>query len=61
MKKDGSIVVLVAGLLDVAKLKLAVFGYSIITDEQLNVIANGAASVAEVVAAFLNNRKAKAQ
>jgi hypothetical protein len=61
MKKDGNIVVLSTGLLGAAKLALEAFGYSIITDEQINAIANGAAAVATVVAAFLNNRKPKAE
>jgi hypothetical protein len=59
MKKAGNIVVLITGLLGAAKLALEAFGYSIITDEQINAIANGMAAVATVVAAFLNNRKPK--
>jgi hypothetical protein len=59
MKKNGNIVVLITGLLGAAKLTLEAFGYSIITDEQINAIANGVAATATVVAAFLNNRKPK--
>lgn len=54
MKKDGNIVVLITGLLGAAKLALEAFGYSIITDDQINAIANG-------VTASLNNRKPKAE
>jgi hypothetical protein len=61
MKNDGNIVVLITGLLGAAKLALEAFGYSIITDDQINAIANGAAAAATVVAAFLNNRKPKAE
>lgn len=61
MKKDGNVAVLVVGLLGAAKLALEAFGYSIITDDQINAIANGAAATATVVAAFLNNMKPKAQ
>lgn len=57
MRKDGNIGVLVAGILGATKLALEAFGYSIITDEQINAIANGVAAAATVVAAFLNNRK----
>ncbi|WP_255433641.1 hypothetical protein [Brevibacillus sp. LEMMJ03] len=46
MKKDGNIVVLITGLLGAAKLALEAFGYSIITDDQINAIANGVAAAA---------------
>jgi hypothetical protein len=61
MKKEGNIVVLITGLLGAAKLALEAFGYSIISDDQINAIANGVAAAATVVAAFLNNRKTKAE
>jgi hypothetical protein len=61
MKKDGNVVVLITGLLGAAKLALEAFGYSIITDDQINAIANGVAAVATVVAAWMNNRKTKAK
>jgi len=50
-------VVLVTGLLGAAKLALEAFGYSIITDDQINAIANGVAAVAAVVAAWMNNHR----
>ncbi|UFJ40087.1 hypothetical protein LOK74_18925 [Brevibacillus humidisoli] len=56
-KKQGNVVVLVTGLLGAAKLTLEAFGYSIITEDQINAIANGVAAAAAVVAAFLNNFK----
>ncbi|MED1949004.1 hypothetical protein [Brevibacillus centrosporus] len=57
LKKDGNVIVLVTGLLGAAKLALEAFGYSVITDDQINAIANGVAAVAAVVAAWMNNRK----
>ncbi|MED2006680.1 hypothetical protein P4V39_00930 [Brevibacillus borstelensis] len=57
MKKNGNMVVLVTGLLGAAKLALEAFGYSIITDDQINAIANGVAAVAAVVATWMNNHR----
>ncbi|UFJ40106.1 hypothetical protein LOK74_19020 [Brevibacillus humidisoli] len=56
-KKQGNMVVLVTGLLGAAKLVLEAFGYSVISDDQINAIANGVAAAAAVLAAFLNNFK----
>lgn len=60
MPKQGNVVILVVGVLGVTKLALEVFGHKdVITDEQINAIANGVGVAAAVVAAFLNNRKHK--
>lgn len=57
MPKNGNVAVLVAGLLGAAKLVAQAYGYDIITDDQINAIANGASAIAAIVAAVLNNRK----
>lgn len=59
MPKQGNYTVLALGLLGSCKLALEAFGYKVITDEQVNVLANAVGAVAAIVAAVLNNRKPK--
>ena len=59
MKEKGNVYVLAVGVLGVAKLLLDGAGYPIITDEQVNLLADGIAALAAIVAAYTNNHKAK--
>ena len=59
MKEKGNVYVLAVGVLGVAKLLLDGAGYPIITDEQVNLLADGIAALAAIVAAYMNNHRAK--
>ncbi|MED1788103.1 hypothetical protein P4V47_11490 [Brevibacillus laterosporus] len=59
MKTAGNKAVLFAGVLGSIKLLTEAYGYSVITDDQINAIANGLSAVAAVIAAFMNNFKSK--
>lgn len=52
---------LVAGIVGSIKLLADTLGYQIITDEQVNAIANGVSAVVAIIAVFLNNRQEKQQ
>lgn len=52
---------LVAGIVGSIKLLADTFDYQIITDEQVNAIANGVSAVVAIIAVFLNNRQEKQQ
>ncbi|AUM64331.1 hypothetical protein O0555_21225 [Brevibacillus laterosporus] len=59
MKTTGNKAVLFAGVLGSIKLLTEAYGYSIITDDQINAIVNGLSAVVAVIAAFTNNFKHK--
>ncbi|QOS97535.1 hypothetical protein JNUCC42_13120 [Brevibacterium sp. JNUCC-42] len=59
MKTTGNKAVLIAGVLGSIKLLAESFGYSVISDDQINDIANGASALLAVIAAFTNNLKPK--
>ncbi|TPG84277.1 hypothetical protein EEL32_16045 [Brevibacillus laterosporus] len=61
MEKQGNITMLVAGIVGSIKLLADTSGYQIITDEQVNAIANGVSAVVAIIAVFLNNRQEKQQ
>jgi len=46
--------IIVSGLLGAAKLAASAFGYDIISDDQINAIANGVSALAAVIAALIN-------
>lgn len=54
MKKRNA-AVLTVGLLGAGKLVAQAFGYDVITDDQINAIANGVSALAAVVASIRNN------
>jgi len=45
---------IVMGLLGAVKLAAGSFGYDIISDEQINAIANGVSAIAAVIATLMN-------
>ena len=49
--------VIVAGLLGAVKLATNAFGLDIISDDQINTIANGVSAVAAVIATLINRTK----
>jgi len=61
VKEQGNIPLLVAGIVGSIKLLADTLGYQIITDEQVNAIANGVSAVVAIIAVFLNNRREKQQ
>lgn len=61
MKEKGNVYILAAGILGAVKLLLDGAGYPIITDEQVNALANGVAAIAAILAAYTNNHKAKGE
>lgn len=52
---------IVAGVLGAIKLATDTFGLNIITDDQVNAIANGIAAIAAVIAALINRDAPKAE
>jgi len=61
VKEQGNIPLLVAGIIGSIKLLADTLGYQIITDDQVNAIANGVSAVVTILAVLLNNRQAKQQ
>jgi len=47
------------GLLGAVKLAAGSFGYDIISDEQINAIANGVSAIAAVIATLMNRDAVK--
>lgn len=59
--KNGNAYILAAGILGAVKLLLDSTGHPIITDDQVNALANGVAALAAILAAYTNNHKAKGE
>lgn len=55
--RDINWATLIVALLGAAKLVLESFGINIITDDQINAIANAAAAVAAVIGVVMSHRK----
>jgi len=50
---------IVMGLLGAVKLAAGAFGYDIISDEQINAIANGVSAIAAIIATLMNRDAVK--
>lgn len=54
-QNKGNLYTLIAGLLCIFKLILQTFGIDIITNEQIDDIANGVAAIVAIVTVYLHN------